>query len=363
MKKIVTIVGARPQFIKASALSRAIRNKADIQEVLVHTGQHYDASMSDVFFSDLEIPKPAYSLNIGSASHGEQTGKMLEALEKVLVKERPACVVVYGDTNSTLAGALAAVKMHIQIAHIEAGLRSFNRAMPEEINRILTDHMSSYLFCSTNAALKNLQIEGITKNVIACGDIMYDVALWAQKKVPASDEMIQKYTLNKEQKTVFATVHRAENTDNEKVLRAILSALQILAQSHTVILPVHPRTKAKIKDFGLESLLQGIRITEPMSFFETVFFEQYANVIVTDSGGIQKEAYFHKTPCVTIRTETEWVETVTRGWNVLAKPASTQDICTAVHAQMHSAKTREDISEYGNGTTAEAIIDVLIKSI
>jgi len=361
--KIVTIVGARPQFIKAATLSRAIcqhNSKPEnptIEEKIIHTGQHYDLNMSDNFFKELDIPNPHFHLNIGSGSQGSQTGKMIEKIEDVLQKELPDFLLVYGDTNSTLAGALAAVKLHIPIAHIEAGLRSFNRIMPEEVNRVLCDHISTLLFCPTKTSIKNLKDEGITKGVKYVGDIMYDGMLYYQEK---ASKTILDYLSIKPNNYILATVHRAENTDNPARLKAIVQALEDAANfSATVILALHPRTKKLLKQQGLE-LSKSIQVIEPTPYLETITLLQNAKVIMTDSGGMQKEAFFLKTPCLTLRDETEWVETIDIGANKLIG-ADIKKTAKALD-QLLSNKWNPNFNAkpYGKGDAAEKIIAELI---
>ena len=312
--KVVSIVGARPQFIKSAPLSRELRQL--VREVLVHTGQHYDDSMSGVFFRDLNLLKPDYNLSVGSGSQGQQTGEMLKRIEEVLLKETPDWVLVYGDTNSTLAGALAAAKLHIPVAHIEAGLRSHNRRMPEEINRVMTDHISSLLFCPTEAAVKNLAGEGIIKGVHYVGDVMYDALLDNFKAAEQTSTVLSRLGLEPKQ-FILATVHRAENTDDLSRLRRIVEGLVALAESgHRVVFPVHPRTQKQLAKLQSNRSSKLVWI-DPLSYFDMVLLESSAQVILTDSGGVQKEAYWLRVPCVTLREETEWVETVESGWNRL----------------------------------------------
>lgn len=314
MFKIATIVGARPQFIKTPLISSEIRKFA--KEILIHTGQHYDSNMSAVFFDELKIPKADYNLGIGSGTQGKQTGRMLEKIEQVLLSEKPDMVIIYGDTNSTVAGALAAIKLHIPIAHIESGMRSYNRQMPEEINRIISDHISELLFCSTKSSAKILKGEGIKKNVYFVGDVMYDI----QKKIknPKSKITILK-TLNIEPKEyILATVHRQENTDKKENLTNIIEAFAKINEK--VIFAVHPRTKKYLKEYKLEKIIKNsnIKLIDPVGFLEMVILESNAKLILTDSGGVQKEAFLDHVPCITLRHETEWVETVQSGWNQLA---------------------------------------------
>ncbi len=313
--KIVTIVGARPQFVKAAPVSRALRS-AGHQEFLVHTGQHYDEQMSALFFRDLEIPEPDVNLGIGSASHARQTGQMLIRIEDVLSREKPDGVVVFGDTNSTLAGALAAVKLHIPVSHVEAGLRSFNRRMPEEHNRVLTDHMSDLLFCPTETAAKNLEQEGILHGVHVVGDVMYDSMLYNIKLAETRSQILRKFDLERKV-YALATIHRADNTDDPQRLTTIFSALGKIAQELlSVVVPLHPRTRQRLDALHLS--LNGLVITQPVSYLDMLVLEKNARIVITDSGGVQKESYWLRVPCVTLREETEWVETVQSGWNVIA---------------------------------------------
>lgn len=309
--KLVSIVGARPQFIKVAPVSRALRRQH--VEVILHTGQHYDENMSAVFFDELDIPAPDYNLGIGSCSHGAQTGAMLTRIEEVLLHERPDWVLVYGDTNSTLAGALAAAKLHVKAAHVEAGLRSFNRAMPEEINRVVADHLSDLLFCPSQTAVDNLAAEGITRGVHLVGDVMADALAFAAERAQKRSNVLTRLGVAKSS-YLLATVHRAENTDNAARLRDILAAFDALDEA--VIFPVHPRTRQVIAALGY-SPAPHVRLIEPVGYLDMVRLEQSARVILTDSGGIQKEAYWLGVPCMTLRDETEWIETVQAGWNVL----------------------------------------------
>jgi UDP-GlcNAc3NAcA epimerase len=314
MRKLVTIVGARPQFVKCAAVSTKLRRA--FREVLVHTGQHYDANMSGVFFDELGIPAPEHNLAVGSGHHGGQTADMLKGIEALLLKERPDAVVVYGDTNSTLAGALAAVKLHIPVLHIEAGLRSFNRRMPEEINRVLTDHVSSLLFCPSTTAQENLLAEGIRSGVIVVGDVMQDAMLLGLSLAKSKSGILDRHGL-KSGEYFLATVHRAENTDDPARLQGILGGFAKLASTgYPIVLPVHPRTRQKLKDVALD-LHNSVQLIEPLSFVDMLAVEQNARAVLTDSGGVQKEAVWLGVPCVTLRDETEWVETVSSGWNVL----------------------------------------------
>lgn len=355
--KILTVIGARPQFIKASAVSRAIRQAnergASVCEVIVHTGQHFDANMSQVFFDELSIPVPDYHLNIDSLSHGAMTGRMLEAVESVLLDEKPDMVLVYGDTNSTLAGALAAAKLHIPVAHVEAGLRSFNKRMPEEVNRILTDHVSNLLFCPTQTAVDNLRREGIEGGVHLVGDVMFDVTLH-YRELACEGHTLKKWGLV-DKNYALCTVHRAENTDDPARLAGILAALREIAMEVPVVLPLHPRTRSVIKNSGGADALLGLTVVPPVSYLEMLRLEMSARVILTDSGGVQKEAFFHRVPCVTLRDETEWVETVEMGWNVLAGAERDAIVCA-----WHGASVRVEAGPvYGDGDAAGRIVALM----
>ena len=361
--KIITIVGARPQFVKAAMVSRAIINhnrnhNFPIDELILHTGQHYDYSMNAVFFEKLEIPRSTWVLDCGGGSHAEMTAGMLVEIEKVLLENRPDFVLVYGDTNSTLAGALAAVKLHIPVVHIEAGMRSFNREMPEEINRVLTDHISSFLFCPTYAAVRNLKQEGISEGVHHVGDVMYDAAL-SFGKIAEQNSTILSLLQLKAKQFHLCTVHRAENTDNRERLSQIIQALIEIARPECpVILPLHPRTKKCLNALQLYSTIktnQDLRLIEPVDYLDMIMLEKHAKTILTDSGGIQKEAYFHRTPCVTLRDETEWIETIAAGWNQLAGYRK-ENILLCLENKMQQT----DIEEYGNGHVADKIIQTLL---
>lgn len=358
--KIVTIVGARPQFIKAAAVSRAIRqlNQAQPSEALVecivHTGQHYDHNMSEVFFEELDIPRPDYNLEIAGGSHGQMTGRMLEAVEVVFLREKPDWVLIYGDTNSTLAGALAAAKLHIPVAHVEAGLRSFNMDMPEEVNRILSDRVSTLLFCPTLTAIDNLSAEGVRNGVHNVGDVMYDVSLFYRDMARASSMVLRDLGLT-DGGYVLATCHRAENTDNPSRLLGIVDALAAIACNMPVVFPLHPRTRKLLTEQGHIHRLGAVKVIEPVSFLDMVRLEQSAHAIVTDSGGVQKEAYFFGVPCLTTRDETEWVETVESGWNSLTG-ADTRRIMSA-YKSFQRPPIREQL--YGDGRAAERIVELL----
>lgn len=357
--KIATIVGARPQFIKAAIVSHNLAEQPGVSETLIHTGQHYDAEMSDVFFNELEIAPPDHALGIGGGSHAHQTSRMLQGLEPVLTDEGPDIVLVYGDTNSTLAGALTAAKLQIPIAHVEAGMRSFNRAMPEEINRVLTDHVSSILYTPTTTADTNLANEGIAKNRIhLVGDVMYDAAKYYGDLADQKSNALAKHNLTPGE-YILATVHRAENTDSSARLAVIVRALSRLARDHAVIIPVHPRTADRLRGFGLESILDGVRQISPAGYLEMQVLERNAKAVVTDSGGVQKEAFFHRVPCVTIRTETEWVELVEIGWNRLSPPNDVDSIVADVIQAIDGHRPSIPDSLYGGGKAARRIAEHL----
>ncbi len=358
MVKIATIVGARPQFIKAAPVSRAFRSTDCIQEIMIHTGQHFDENMSDVFFTELEIPQPDYSLGIHSGSHGMQTGRMLEAIERVLYKEQPDAVLVYGDTNSTLAGALAAVKLHIPVIHVEAGLRSFNRLMPEEINRVMTDHITEFLFAPTEAAVINLRKEGIAEHKIYhVGDVMYDAALYYGQKADNSSRILEMIRVDPK-KYVLATIHRPGNTDDPARLQTIFEGLCQVGQELPVVLPLHPRTYGALQRMNLlEKVRDQIKIVEPVGYLDMVMLEKWASLIATDSGGVQKEAFFYEVPCATLRSETEWVELVELGWNHLVRMDDRQTVCLDILAVLdHSGKAGKP---YGDGEAARRIADAV----
>jgi UDP-N-acetylglucosamine 2-epimerase len=375
--KMVTIVGARPQFIKAAAVSRAIQkfNKREsrIQEIWVHTGQHYDYLMDKVFFEELELPKPDYHLGVGSGSHARQTGIMLEKIEAVLQKEKPEVVMVYGDTNSTLSGALAAAKLNIPVVHVEAGLRSYNRTMPEEINRLLTDHLSAFLFCPTDQAIRNLLKEGIkdgrTRIVKNVGDVMYDSILYYSKLAEKESTILKDLGLagpapNSELKTpnyYLATLHRAENTDDPKRLKSILEALNELGRKVPIILPLHPRTKKRIKVYHLSTLCERIKLIDPASYLDMLILEKNAKAILTDSGGVQKEAYWLKVPCFTLRDETEWVETIKSGWNVLIGKRVKRIVKEVGHMEGRRRYLKGN-EIFGDGRASQKIVQILIRN-
>ena len=355
MRTVLSVVGARPQFVKAATVSRAIAARGDLEELLLHTGQHYDHGMSQRFFDELGIPAPRYHLGIGSAPHGAQTGRMLEAIERVLLAERPDWVVVYGDTNSTLAGALAAAKLNIPVAHVEAGLRSFNRRMPEEINRVLTDHVATLLFAPTDAAVSNLAREGIAgPRVVRTGDVMYDAMLY---HTDALDEGALARRGLQPGGYALATVHRAENTDDPARLDAIIRGLAAFSAVLPVVLPLHPRTRAALAARGFQPPA-GLALEEPVGYLEMLRLERHARLIATDSGGVQKEAYFYRVPCVTLRGETEWTELVEAGWNTLLPPTSAEAVARGLEAAL-ARPVPEWRPIYGDGKSAERIAAAL----
>jgi UDP-GlcNAc3NAcA epimerase len=386
--KIVTVVGARPQFIKAAAINRAIQainrshlsfghphSKKKIQEILVHTGQHYDYLMDKVFFDELKLPKPDYHLGVGSGSHARQTATMLERIEPILEREKPEVVLVYGDTNSTLSGALAAAKLNIPVAHVEAGLRSYNRTMPEEVNRVLTDHLSTFLFCPTHQAVQNLLNEGIKdgwgKIVKKVGDVMYDSVLYYSALAKKKSTLLEALGLHNRQSAIpacpagrrnpqyyLATLHRVENTDNPKRLKAILRALNEIGKDVPVVLPLHPRTTKMMKTYRLFPETQCIKLIDPVSYLDMLKLEKNAMAILTDSGGLQKEAYWFGVPCFTLRDETEWVETIHSGWNVLVG-AGKKRIVEEVRRRKGIKKPPKKRGIFGNGKAGEKIVQAI----
>lgn len=361
MKKILTIIGARPQFIKASVVSKAILETEGLTEVIVHTGQHFDANMSEIFFDQLGIPKPHHQLDINGGSHGDMTGRMLIEIEKVLLEEKPECVMVYGDTNSTLAGALAASKLHIPVAHVEAGLRSFNMQMPEEVNRILTDRVSNILFCPTQAAVDNLQKEGypfITasgkqQRIEKVGDVMQDSAeLFATRATRPSDfDLASGF--------ILTTIHRAENTDHPERLASILEALNQAAKTTPVVLPIHPRTRNIITKLNLDT--SNLTLIEPVGYLEMLWLLKSCGLVVTDSGGVQKEAFFMGKACVTMRDQTEWVELVEAGANELVG-ADTLKILDAVSRNL-GRQVQDNSQLYGGGVAAHSLVKILADTL
>ena len=359
MKTILTVVGARPQFIKAAMLSRVVSQEAEITEILLHTGQHYDFGMSESFFEELGIPAPAFNLGIGGGGQGQMTGRQLEQIEAILDETRPDCVLVYGDTNSTLAGALAAAKLHVPVAHVEAGLRSGNKRMPEEINRILTDHVSAFLFTPTLAANQNLAKEGLAQSVYFVGDIMYDAAkTFAVDLQSDGSPLFSELALTNKRYRV-ATVHRQENVDDQERLGIILSALRSLAKEMPLILPIHPRLRKTLEHSkrGAE-MLKGITVIDPVGFKDMIALLREASLVITDSGGLQKEAYFHGTPAIVLREETEWTELTDLGWALLAPPISTDHILVSAR-KIEGTTGDEKAQPYGAGDTAARIMQIL----
>jgi len=348
--RVASIVGARPQFIKCAPVSNELRKEHE--EILIHTGQHYDYEMSKLFFDELGIPEPDYNLGVGSASHGEQTGKMLIEIEKVLMEEKPDVVLVYGDTNSTLAGGLASVKLHIPTGHVEGGLRSFDRSMPEEINRVLTDHLSNLLFVPTKRAAENLKKEGISNGVYLVGDVMYDV-LKRSIKVAEKSKIMEKLGITPGE-FFLATIHRPSNTDNAKNLSNILEAFSEIKEK--IVFPVHPRTLNFIKKHDLEKKIgKNILVIKPVGYFDFIWLEKNAKKILTDSGGIQKEAYLLKVPCITLRENTEWIETIKDGWNVLVGADKEKIVDAAAHFKP-KGKQR---NLFGDGNASKKIVNIL----
>ncbi len=342
--KIVSIVGARPQFIKAAAVSKAILHESSAQEVIVHTGQHYDQKMSEVFFSELGIPQPEYNLAVNGGHHGEMTSRMLSGVENILLSEKPDVVIVYGDTNSTLAGALAASKLKMKIAHVEAGLRSYNKAMPEEINRVLTDHMSDVLFCPTPDAVRNLNKEGIRDGVFDVGDVMFDATLAAKEIASQQSNILSQLGLG-DTSYDLATIHRAENTESHAALEEVVDYLRKRAEERLLIMPLHPRTASTVEKYNIS--LEPIRTIDPVGFLDMTQLLSNCVEVYTDSGGLQKEAYFHRKQCTTLRSETEWVETISCGWNRLWKQGTYAE--------------RKDITVYGDGNASAKVVDVLME--
>ena len=348
--KIVSVVGARPQFVKAAAVSRVLRKRH--REFLLHTGQHYDYEMSGIFFDGLDLPRPDLNLAVGSGSHGAQTGAMLKGVEDVLLAERPDGLLIYGDTNSTLAGALAASKLSVPVAHVEAGLRSFNRRMPEEINRVLTDHLSGLLLCPSDTAVRNLAAEGITRNVHLVGDVMLDVLNWAKRQLSAKPATILERLELKRKGYLLATVHRSENTDDQNRLSQILNAFNLIDEP--VVFSVHPRVRKAIAEAGCR--IEGnVRLVDPVGYLDMVALTSGARLVLTDSGGLQKEAYWLGVPCLTLRDETEWLETVEAGWNKLVGSDS-EKIIEAVRG---FAPNNSRPILYGDGLAAAKCVDLL----
>lgn len=358
MKKVLTIVGARPQFVKAATLSRVFGTRDDVRELIVHTGQHFDKNMSDVFFDEMEIPKPDFQLDIHSLNHGAMTGRMMEGLEKLMLDEKPDMVLIYGDTNSTLAGALSAVKLHIPVAHVEAGLRSFNMEMPEEVNRILADRVSDILYCPTETARQNLIDEGyesIATEILVTGDVMLDAAMFYAEKSREKSTIVSNLNLKN---FVLVTLHRAENTDDPEKLSSIINALNAINEECPIVLPIHPRTKKLIAQYGLETNFQTI---EPVGYFDMIALLENSSMVMTDSGGLQKEAYFFKKPCITMREQTEWVELVSEGVNILT--GSDGDKIMSAYKSMSGKELSFNNRLYGDGHAAESIVGHLLEHL
>lgn len=352
MTKVLTVIGTRPQFIKAAAVSRAINEHGGIKEVLLHTGQHYDDVMSDIFFREMEIPKPDYHFSINTSTHATMTAQMLEGIEQAIIKEKPDTILVYGDTNSTLAGALAASKLHMPVAHVEAGLRSFNMDMPEEVNRILTDRVSAQLFCPTEAAMQNLKNEGLAtpdKTVVNTGDVMYDAALYYAKQIAQRSTILQQLNLIQD-RYLLVTVHRAENTDDKDRLGKIVHAINTLSKQYTVVLPLHPRTKKMLEQYHLQL---NCMVIDPVGYFDMLSLLQNCHLVLTDSGGLQKEAYFFHKYCITLRDQTEWVELTLSGCSTITGADETK-ILNAV-ADMYDKPFRNGSIFYGDGHAAAII--------
>lgn len=355
IKKVITVIGARPQFIKAATVSRELK-KSGIKEKIIHTGQHFDDNMSQVFFDEMEIPKPDYHLNIHSLSHGAMTGRMIEGIEKILMDEKPDLLIVYGDTNSTIAGALAAQKLHIPIAHVEAGLRSFNMKMPEETNRILTDRISDILFCPTDTAVENLKKEGFDNfdsKIIRCGDVMLDAALFYEKRSGEKSTIIKELQL-KESNYILCTIHRQENTDDEARLNNIISALNFLSKDYKIVLPLHPRTRKIIENLSIKLEFEPI---DPVGYFDMIQLIKNSEFVMTDSGGLQKEAFFFKKYCLTLRDQTEWIELVNNGFNTIVG-ANKDNIITEVE-KIANKTLNFNLDLYGDGKASKLIVEFL----
>lgn len=359
--KVVSVIGARPQFIKAAVVSRCLSQVGDCEECVIHTGQHYDDNMSDIFFRELEMNVPDYHLRVGSCSHGEQTAKMLQGIEEVLLETRPDWMLVYGDTNSTIAGALAAAKLGVPVAHVEAGLRSFNRSMPEEINRVVADHVSDLLLVPTVTAASHLLKEGIDSNKIRrVGDVMYDAVIYYRENALACSDILNLLGINGD--FLLATIHRAENTDAPDRLKAIFEGLAEVAQTFPVVVPLHPRTRSRLEQVGLYGrVAESLMIIEPVGYLDMITLLSAARRIVTDSGGLQKEAYFCETPCVTLRDETEWVELEELGWNLLVCPDSSGAVVSGIEG---SLQANVDLLvrgfPYGEGDAGKRIVASLL---
>ena len=386
MKSIMTVLGARPQFIKAACVSRQLKTDGIIREIIVHTGQHYDQNMSQIFFDEMGIPRPDHQLNVGSGNQSKQTADIMIGVEELLEHEKPDMVMVYGDTNSTAAGALAAVKAGCPVMHIESGLRSFNRLMPEEINRVVTDHLSSLLLCPTDLAVANLKREGVSltadvraglggisdeikgnladitvntpATALQTGDIMYDTSLYYGAKAESSSDIIERLGV-KGSDYALLTIHRPENTDDATRLGTIVEAVKKIAQDMQVVWPIHPRTAKALEQSGIEMECEGLLRIAPVGYLDMVMLEKNASAIVTDSGGVQKEAFFQKVACLTLRDQTEWVELTDSGWNTLLSPRTADEICETFRRVTHPETERTDCQPYGSGNTADLICQVL----
>ncbi len=355
MKKILSIVGARPQFVKAAMLSRAFQ-EAGITEEIVHTGQHFDAGMSEVFFEQMRIPRPKYNLGIGGLTHGAMTGRTIEAIEKILLENKVDAVLVFGDTNATLSGALAAVKLHIPVAHVEAGMRSYNRRMPEEINRVVTDHLAQFHFVTHERIRENLNKEGIVDGIHVVGDLMADAVSYFKNS--ASKEILEKLKLQTSP-FILVTIHRQDNVDDPKTLETIMKALTRVSEKVRVVFPVHPRTMKMIQSKLPMNFPDKLLLIEPVGYLEMICLTQAARAVVTDSGGLQQEAYFLQTPCITVRTETEWVETIELGWNRLTTPEA---LAENIEKLLTQPKPTTSSSVYGDGNAGKKIAEILLKS-
>ena len=356
--KIISVIGARPQFIKMAMISKELSSHDDLKHIIVHTGQHFDENMSRVFFDEMEMPQPDYSLRIDSLSHGAMTGRMIEAVESVLLEESPDLMLVYGDTNSTLAGALAAKKLRQTVAHIEAGMRSYKIDMPEELNRVLTDRISDILFCPTETAVGNLIKEGYESlpcKIVRCGDVMYDASLYYREISSERCRILKQLDLNE---FVLCTVHRAENTDDAESLKSIIEGLNRIAQDITIVMPLHPRTRKAMDAHGIAV---EFTVIEPVGYFDMIELTRHCRHVITDSGGLQKEAYFFRKGCVTLRDETEWVELVEHGYNILAG-SSAERICEA-HGEMMAANLQFEDDLYGDGNASHQIVNELRSTI
>ncbi len=362
--KIITVLGARPQFIKASAISREfaernLNNFHKIEELIIHTGQHFDKNMSECFFNDLNIPKPIENLSIGGKSHGAGTGQMIIEIEKRLIKYKPDHLLVYGDTNTTLAAAIAASKLNLSILHIESGLRSYNRFQPEEKNRVITDYLSNVCFAPTDLAVKNLEKENIPSDrIFRSGDIMKDVFRIFKKNIDSKVDIIKKLKLDKSNYCLM-TIHREENTNNKLILENILKSINSI--DIPIVFPLHPKTRLRISEFQLEKYLSKFRICEPLNYFEMIKITQEANLVITDSGGLQKEAYFNMVPCLTLRENTEWIETLENGWNLLSNPVNAEFFKNSIDKQLSFDKKTYHPNLYGNGFASKDIVDHILR--